>query len=86
MMTTNLYILSRKIHRIFVLIISVVGILMALTGLLLKYTFIASKFTFIDLGLVRFIHNNLSPIFSIVFLSMLITGLFMYLYPLTRKK
>lgn len=82
----NLYVLSRKIHRILVLIISVVGIIMGLTGILLKYTFVATKFTFIDLGLIRFIHNNLSPIFSIVFMGMLITGLFMYIYPLTRKK
>lgn len=83
---TNLYILSRKIHRILVLIISVIGILMAGTGILLKYTFIAIKFTFIDLGLIKFIHSNLSPYFAIVFFGMLITGLFMYLYPMLRNK
>lgn len=81
----NLYILSRKIHRILVLIISVIGILMAITGILLKYTFIATKLTFIDLGLIRFIHNNLSPFFAVVFLGMLITGLIMYIFPLIRK-
>ncbi len=84
-MMTNLYILSRKFHRILVLIISVVGLLMALTGMLLKYTFIATKFTFIDLGLIRYIHNNLSPVFSIVFFGMLITGIFMYIFTFPKK-
>lgn len=83
---TNLYILSRKIHRIMVLIISVIGLLIAGTGILLKYTFISEKLSFIDLGLIRFLHNNLSPYFAIVFLGMLITGLFMYLYPMLRNK
>lgn len=81
----NPYLLSRKIHRILVLIISVVGLLMALTGMLLKYTLIATKFTFIDLDLIRYIHNNLSPIFSFVFLGMLVTGLFMYIFTLPKK-
>jgi len=83
---TNLYILSRNVHRILFLIISVVGLLMVLTGMLLKYTFIATKFTFIDLGLVRYIHNNLSPAFSIIFSLMAITGIIMYIFPLTRNK
>ncbi|VVA43985.1 conserved hypothetical protein [Candidatus Roizmanbacteria bacterium] len=83
---TNLYLLSRKIHRLLVLIIAVIGVLMAGTGTLLKYTFISEKLTFIDLGLIRFLHNNLSPYFAIVFLGMLITGLFMYIFPFTRNK
>lgn len=82
----KLYLLSKKIHRILVLIISVIGILMAITGIILKYTFIATKFTFVDLGSVRFVHNNLSPVFSIVFLGMLATGLIMYLFPVLRNK
>ena len=82
----NLYILSRKIHRILVLMISVIGLLMAVTGIFLKYTFISEKLTFIDLGLIRFLHNNLSPYFVIVFLGMLITGLMMYIFPFIIKK
>ena len=82
----NLYVLSRKIHRILVLIISVIGLLMAGTGIMLKYTFISERLTFIDLGLIRFLHNNLSPYFAIVFFAMFITGLFMYLFPLLQKK
>jgi hypothetical protein len=85
MMTTKLYILSRKIHRILVMIISVIGILMAITGVILKYPFISKNLSFLDLGLIRYLHNNLSPYFTIVFLLMSITGIFMYLFPLLKK-
>jgi len=86
MISTNLYLLAKKIHRMIVLIIIVVGLLMAGTGTLLKYSFVSEKLTFIDLGLIRFLHNNLSPVFSIVFLGMLITGFIMYLFPMLRNK
>ncbi|VVA44469.1 conserved hypothetical protein [Candidatus Roizmanbacteria bacterium] len=86
MMSTSLYLLAKKIHRLLVLIIAVIGVLMAVTGTLLKYTLISKKLTFIDLGLMRSLHNNLSPYFAVVFLGMLITGLIMYLYLLIPKK
>ncbi|EKE13952.1 MAG: hypothetical protein ACD_12C00733G0004 [uncultured bacterium] len=85
MISTNLFLFSKKIHRFLVTLIAIIGIVMSMTGMLLKYTFIAAKFTFINLGLIRFIHNNLSPIFAVVFLGMLITGLVMYFFPLIRK-
>ncbi|EKE14875.1 MAG: hypothetical protein ACD_12C00259G0005 [uncultured bacterium] len=85
MISTNLFLFSKKIHRFLVIFIAIIGIIMSVTGILLKYTFIAAKFTFIDLELIRFIHNNLSPIFALVFLGMLITGLIMYIFPLIRK-
>ena len=86
MISTNLYLLAKKIHRFLVIIISVIGLLMAGTGTLLKYTFISKKLTFIDLGLIRSFHNNLSPYFAVVFLGMLITGLVMYLFPMLKNK
>ena len=86
MMSTNLYLLAKKIHRLLVLIIAVIGVLMAGTGILLKYTFISKKLIFIDLGLIRSLHNNLSPYFAVVFLGMLITGLVMYLFPMLKNK
>lgn len=85
-MMIKLYLFSKKIHRVLVLIITVIGVLMSITGVLLKYTFISTKFSFIDLGLIRFIHNNLSPFFVIIFFGMMITGIIMYLFPLVRNK
>lgn len=86
MIPANLYLLSKKIHRFLVVIIMIVGILMSVTGILLKFTFVAAKFSFIDLGQVRYIHNNLSPVFSIIFFVMALTGIIMYIFPLTRNK
>lgn len=86
MISTNLFLLSKKIHRFLVFIIAIIGIIMAGTGILLKYTFIVTKLSFIDLRLIRFMHNNLSPVFTIVFLVMLVTGLLMYLFSSLRDK
>lgn len=86
MVSTNLYLLAKKIHRLLVIIILIIGLVMAGTGILLKYYFISEKLTFIDLGVVRSLHNNLSPYFAVIFLGMMITGIIMYLYPLTRNK
>lgn len=82
----KLYLFSKSIHRILVILISVVGLFMAVTGILLKYTFLVTKLSFFDLGLIRYLHNNLSPIFVFLFFLMGITGIIMYIYPLTRKK
>ena len=81
-----MFLLSKKIHRFLVIIIATIGVLMAGTGILLKYTIISKKLTFIDLGLIRSLHNNLSPYFAVVFLGMLITGLVMYLFPMLKNK
>ncbi len=82
------YLFCRKIHRIFVLTIVVLTIIMAGTGSLLKYSSFASKISFIDLGLVRYLHNNLSPWFTLALVIMTLTGLVMYFYPwyIKRKK
>jgi len=86
MISTNLYLFAKKIHRFLVILISTIGILMAGTGTLLKFTVISEKLSFVDMEQVRLIHNNLSPYFTAVFLGMLITGLIMYFYPMLKNK
>lgn len=83
---TKLIIFTRKIHRIFVLIIAVLSIIMAFSGIILKYPFISTKMTFIDLGMIRYIHNQLSPFFTIALMIMLVTGLLIYFTPWLNKK
>ena len=84
---TKLYLWSRQLHRILVLIITALGLIMALTGFLLKYSsFAASHLKFINLGLVRYLHNQLSPFFGLVLILMVLTGLFMYLFPWLNQK
>jgi len=81
----KLIIFTRKIHRIFVLIIAVLSIIMALSGIILKYSFISAKMTFLDLGMIRYVHNQLSPFFTIALMIMLVTGLLIYLTPWLNK-
>jgi len=82
----KLYLFSKSVHRILVLIISVIALFMSVTGILLKYTFITTKFSFFNLGQIRYIHNNLSPFFSFALFLMVATGIVMYVFPLTRNK
>ena len=81
---TKYYLLAKKLHRILVLIITILSLLMALTGLILKYP--ALSLNLINLGLVRYLHNQLSPLFGIVLTLMIITGIWMYLYPALQKR
>jgi hypothetical protein len=83
---TKYYILSRKIHRYLVIIITVLTVIMAGTGTVLKFPVAFGSFGFINVGLVRFIHNNLSILFTIVLLLMAISGIIMYLFPYLNKK
>ena len=77
-----MFTISRKIHRILVLIILTLGLTMTVTGALLKYTVIAREYlTFVDLGFVRYLHNQLSTYFGIALVLMIITGTWMYFYP-----
>lgn len=85
-MMIKLYLFSKSLHRLLVIIISVIGLIMSITGILLKYTFIATKFSFLSLGQIRYIHNNLGPFFTFVLLLMVATGIVMYVFPLTRNK
>lgn len=83
---TKYYLLARKIHRYLVLITVTLIIFMATTGGLLKYTFFSAKIPFIDLGLIRFLHNNLSPFFSFILFLMAVTGSFLFLFPYLPKR
>ena len=70
-----------------VLVITFLTLVMAVSGLLLKYTFFATKYLkFLDLGLVRYIHNSLSPFFTAVLALMAVSGLYMYFYLLAQQR
>lgn len=85
-MMIKLYILSKQIHRLLVFVMTILLLVMSITGLLLKYTFIADKFPFIDTGYVRYLHNNTGPYFTVVLSVMLLSGLYMYLFLVLRRK
>lgn len=82
---TKLYLFSKTVHRILVMAISFITLIMALSGILLKYPSLSSQ-TSLDLRLIRYIHNNLSPFFSVMLTIMVVTGIIMYVYPLSRRR
>jgi uncharacterized iron-regulated membrane protein len=83
----NLYQFSRKIHRYLVIIIISLGLLMTISGSLMKYPKIASEYiTFINMGYIRYLHNQLSTYFGIVLFLMTLTGAWMYFYPIWKQK
>lgn len=77
----KLNIIARKIHRILVVATVLLGLSMMTTGSLLKFPL----FT-LDYIMVRSVHNNLSTFFSAALFMMMVTGLFMYLFPYLNKQ
>jgi len=78
---TKIYLWSKKIHRILVIVITFMTLIMAGSGLLLKYNSWANNLPFLDLGVMRYVHNNLSVLFAIVLGFMILTGSVLYFYP-----
>lgn len=78
-MTPQLYILSRKVHRLMVIIIVCLAFTMMVTGLNMKYGWF-----FIDRSFSSELHNLLSPYFAVALTINLFTGLYMYIYTLPR--
>ncbi|NMB84104.1 hypothetical protein GYA28_02335 [Candidatus Roizmanbacteria bacterium] len=74
----KLYLFSKKIHRVLVMAVVFLGSIMGITGLILKYHLS-------DYGLIRWLHNQLSLFFGLVFFVMLVTGIVMYIFPLTKR-
>ena len=80
----NLFIFSRKLHRLLVIVISFLTLVMGGTGILMKYP--DTFYAYIDIGMVRALHNGMSLWFTIALLVMGATGLFMYFIPYLRTK
>lgn len=83
----KLYLISKQIHRLLVIMITGLGAAMAGTGIMLKYPVTsAGLLPGLSLGLVRFIHSTLSTAFSVVLVLMIATGLVMYVIPWIQKR
>ena len=73
---------SRRIHRLLLLGIIVIGLIMMVTGSAMKYPTLVP----IDPMQARMLHNAVSTIFSFVFMGMMITGFIMYITPWIIKR
>jgi hypothetical protein len=80
----KIYLWSKTIHRMFLFATSFLIIFMSITGSILKFSFF-SKYVSIDMGLVRVLHNDLSVYFVISVGIMMLTGLYMYFFPILKK-
>jgi hypothetical protein len=82
----KLAVYARKIHRILVLFISVLGVAMAITGLTLHEAEEGGSFLpYLKADFAGEVHNSLSTYFAFVLGLMIITGLMLYLYPWLQK-
>ncbi len=80
MSLSQLFLLSKKIHRWSLLVTVLLTLIMGSTGMLLKYPNLG-EIVNIDLGLIRYIHREMSVLFSVALIIMATTGLAMYFIP-----
>lgn len=87
-MITKLYLLSKKIHRLCLFATIMLIFVMGGTGVIMKYPGFFDAIPFIDPILMRGIHAELSIYFLIALTIMMLTGTYMYLFPIlnARKK
>jgi len=76
MKNIKLYILAKKIHRLLVFIILILGFVMTITGISL-YSGSSSFF-------IRTLHHQLSILFSLILGLMSLSGLYLFLFPYLR--
>ena len=72
---------SKSLHRLSLLAMVGLSLVMGLTGTWLRFPMTASGVIDLDLALLRFLHYQFSPWFSIIIGIMTTSGLYMYWYP-----
>ncbi len=82
MRNTQLYLFCKKIHRLLVILMIVLGSIMAGTG----YMMHEGVYILVSAIQIRFFHNNLSILFSIILGIMSLTGLYLFLFPYLKVK
>lgn len=80
MSLNKIYLFSKKIHRIFMLVTILSVLVMSSTGGFLKFPMLA-EFVGVDSGLMRYVHNQFSIVLSVLLVIMMTTGLVLYLIP-----
>jgi hypothetical protein len=75
---------ARKIHRILVIFITILGTIMMITGLMIDELEEGNNII-ADPEFIRSIHGKTSTPFAIILGLMIITGLILYLYPWLQK-
>ena len=79
----KLALLSRKTHRLLVVVVVTLGLIMMITGAVMKYPDLV---TFIYPFAARQLHGFVCTFFFIVLFVMMATGGFLYLFPWFTKQ
>jgi thiosulfate reductase cytochrome b subunit len=69
---------SRRVHRVVMLFVIVLGLIQMATGTVMKYP---QLFPFVDQTSVRVLHFDVATYFSIAFVIQIVTGVIMYMSP-----
>jgi len=77
MRSAQFYLWSKKIHRILVLLILILGILMIGTG----YMMHEGAYILLPAIQIRYIHDSFSILFSVILGIMALTGTYLFLFP-----
>jgi len=80
MRNPTIYRYARIIHRYLVVIVVILGLLMIKTGLSMH----EGLYFGFDPVTVRYVHNSVSTLFSIVLGGMMITGSYLFIFPYLR--
>lgn len=74
----DVYVYSRKIHRLALFFTVGLGLVQLVTGIMMKFTV---SFPFLSLFTARVVHNVTSVYFAVAFGVQMLTGLYMYIHP-----
>lgn len=77
---------SKTIHRLALFGMVGLGLIMGITGSWLKFPQLSWLIPGLDLQVVRYLHNEMSPFFSLFFGAMSVTGMYMYWFPWYSKR
>lgn len=83
--SVKLYQKAKQLHRWLVLMITAAAAIMAWTGMVLKWpvTFISWG---VNVAAMRTLHGQFSTVFAILLFIMVITGLYLYFFPLWQTR
>ncbi len=80
MRNPKVYRYARMVHRYLVIIVLLLGLFMMITGICMY----AGQYLGFDPVTVRYIHHNISILFSVVLGGMMITGSYLFIFPYLR--
>ena len=80
MKNIKVYLLTKKIHRLLVLVILITGLVMAITGLFMY----SGRYLSFDPLMIRTLHHQLSIVFTLILGCMGLTGFYLFIFPYLR--